>query len=288
MSRGPDRATLLVTIDVGGAIGTAADSVSWLAESLEQHTLPATWAVLRDDWHVAVPMIGEHVRICGGGPCGTATGGCGPRCTHSGCTEGVAAGHHEFAYSVGSLHAEAARGAFAAELAAQARAAEQACCRPEALLVRGGRVPAHLDLLARAGIRAVGLWQEPGQRSHAMWRLIAAWWGDASEAAPPARLLRHGVWELPAGLAAPGIGWRSAAGAIESCVRRGTLLHLVVHASACGSARARAEVAQLLACLALRREQGALAADTLSSHVTRLMASRSTQPSRSILRPRAA
>lgn len=288
MSRGPDRATLVVTIDLGVAVGTAADSVCWLAESLEQHSLPGTWAVVRDEWHVAVPIICKHVQIARGGPHGAATHACGPSGAHGGERDGVRGTHHEFAYRVGSLQAEAARGPFVAELVAQIQAAEQACCRPEALLVCGGWVPAHLDVLARAGIRAVGLWHESGQRSHAMWRRIASWWGEAPEAASKARLLRHGVWELPAGLSAPGVGWRLAAGAIESCVRCGTLLHLVVRASECASARARAEVAQLLACLALRREQGALAADTLSGYVARLMASRSTQPSRSILRSHAA
>lgn len=288
MSRGPDRATLLVTIDVGVALGAAADSVCWLAESLEQHALPGTWAVVGDAWHAAVPMIRKHVKTAAPEPGGDAPQACGSSGVCHAEPDGLTRAYHAFAYRIDSLQAEAARGAFAAELAAQMQAAEQARCRPEAMLVCGGRVPAHLDVLARAGIRAVGVWQESGQRSHAMWRRITSWWGEAPEASPPARLLRHGVWELSAGLSAPGVSSRLAAGAIESCVRGGTVLHLVVRASECASARARAEVAQLLACVALRREQGTLVADTLSGYVARLMTSRSAQPSRSILRSHAA
>lgn len=287
MSRGPDRATLLLSIDVGGAGRSNPEALRWLADSLEDHALPATWAVSLHDWQRAVPLINRVARADGSEPAGQSSPPFEADGTHAGSES---SGHQgvpcAFAISMPSPGMEVPRGRLAAELAAHLGSAAHAACRPEAMLLRGG-VPPHLDLLARAGIRAVSLWNGPHQ-NQTMWGRIASWWSDSAATPPPARLLRHGVWELPISLATPGTAWRTTIRMIEHCLSHGTLLHVAIWSAEVNSAPARAGVAQLLACLALRHEQGVLAAETLPGYVALLTAPRSQHRARSILRPRAA
>jgi hypothetical protein len=278
---------LLLTIDAGGAVRSAIEAVRWLAQSLEDLALPATWGIDAAEW--------QHARrLC----CATATedsqdAGCQADGTVGSASCDVqpvdgAAPAHAFAVCMGEAQVQAARAGLAAELAAMRQAAERAGCRPQALLLRGNRIPSHLDLLAQAGIRAIALQHGDRGASGPVWRRLASLWAQAQGASTHARLLRHGVWELPATLVSPGAGWRAADAALERCLRHGNLLHVIVSAAALGRSSARAELAQLLACLALRREQGALAVDTLPGYVAHLTAPRASQPARSILRPNAA
>ncbi|MCL6501032.1 MAG: hypothetical protein K6T86_00015 [Pirellulales bacterium] len=287
MSRGPDRATLLLSIDVGGASRTCAEALRWLAGTLEDYAIPGTWALRHDDWQFVMPLIGLRPSADGM----DAAGGAGPGCAPVSCEvapNDASAFCHALALSMDASHAEASRSRLTTELAAQLQAANAAACRPEAILLQGRGIPSHLDVLARQGIRALGVWDGSCPRPRSMWERLGAWWGDPPEPNRPARLLRHGVWEVPAALAIPGTSWRAATTTLEHCLRRGTLLHVAVCASAMGTAGARAELTQLLACLALRHEQGALAVDTLPGYIAWLMAPRTKQPARSILRPQAA